>query len=196
MSKAISPDQARTLIASFAVDTPWESIQVDIQPFIELTPAERGKLFAATVKNGFQPVVTRKHLIDCDADPFIPEKWNVAEHQRSGNLKWNPATIALYLSKEQESVKTIKGAALRKELKGKSVLNACVLDYLLAHPQLIPEKEWKGMAIFFWGTIYHLLDGDLYVRYLYWLDGKWYWDRRWLGRDWGALHPAVLLAIS
>lgn len=46
MSKA-TEGQARSLIASFAVDTPWASITTDLQPFIELSPKERGARFAA-----------------------------------------------------------------------------------------------------------------------------------------------------
>ena len=50
MSKAPSEGQARTLIASFAVDTPWADIEADVQPFVELTPRERGDRFAAFLR--------------------------------------------------------------------------------------------------------------------------------------------------
>ena len=50
MSKAPSEGQARTLIASFAVDTPWAEIEADVQPFVELTPRERGDRFAAFLR--------------------------------------------------------------------------------------------------------------------------------------------------
>jgi hypothetical protein len=57
MSKAIVSDgQARNLIASFAVDTPWTEIEVDVQPFIELTPIERGQRFAEFLRNGLQTI--------------------------------------------------------------------------------------------------------------------------------------------
>lgn len=73
------------------------------------------------------------------------------------------------------------------------MLNANVLEYLLAHPDLIPE-EWKGKAVFFWGTIYRDSDGGLYVRYLYWSGVRWSWVCNWLARDWIGHDPAAVLA--
>lgn len=32
-------------------------------------------------------------------------------------------------------------------------LNACVMDYLYLHPDLIPD-DWKDKKIYFWGTIF------------------------------------------
>lgn len=52
MSKAPSEGQARALIASFAVDTPWAEIEADVRPFVELTPKERGERFAAFLREG------------------------------------------------------------------------------------------------------------------------------------------------
>jgi len=123
-------------------------------------------------------------IIDCDADPFVPEGWTVAEHRERGQLKWNPDMVSLYLSDSQKDNKTIRGHELRKELENQLVLNANVLDYLLNHQGLIPET-WKGKQIFFWGTIYHDQDGSLCVRCLYWVGGRWDGDYRWLDNDLG-----------
>ena len=87
----------------------------------------------------------------------------------------------------------IRGTELREELKGKPVLNANVLDYLLKHPELIPE-EWKGKAVFFWGTIYRDSRGNLCVRCLYWDGSRWYWSHNWLDDFWLADNLALLLA--
>lgn len=81
-------------------------------------------------------------FIDGDADPFVPNDLSVVEHKKCGQLKFDPATILLYLSEEQKK-EGIIGHDLRNELEGKSVMNANVLDYLLVHPELIPEG-WKG----------------------------------------------------
>jgi hypothetical protein len=135
-----------------------------------------------------------KHLINCSTDPFIPNNWAVEEHQEGGMLEWNPTSITLYLSEAQKQGQIV-GNELREELKDKTVLNANVLDYLLAHPELIPE-EWKGKAIFFWGTVYRDSDGNLCVRYLYWYGDRWRWSSCWLGNDWNARNPAVLLASN
>ncbi|OGY51099.1 MAG: hypothetical protein A3J65_01740 [Candidatus Buchananbacteria bacterium RIFCSPHIGHO2_02_FULL_45_11b] len=120
--------------------------------------------------------VVIKHLIDLDADPFVPKGWKVVEHQKGGPLAWDPKRVALWLSENQNNGKAIEGRLLREELKDQPVFNANLLDYLLAHPELIPD-EWKGKAVFFWGTIYRNTDGNPYVRYLHWRgeSGRWDW---------------------
>lgn len=147
---------------------------------------------------GHAEIKAIEHLIDCDADPFVPNDWSVVEHKKGGQFKWDPARVSLYLSKSQKNRKVIRGNHLCNELKDKLVLNANVLDYLLANPHLIP-KEWKDKYVFFWGTIYRDPDGDLGVRYLSWGGGRWHWhwgwlDDDWLGDDWLGAYPAALLA--
>jgi hypothetical protein len=146
------------------------------------------------VLRGLANIVVVKHIIDCDADPFVPEGWSVESHKKIGNLEWDPTKVKLHLSLNQQNGKCIEGNKLRAELASEPVLNANVLDHLLAHPELIPE-EWKGKAIFFWGTIYRCSDGRLCVRYLYWRDGRWYCDR-WLGLDFCDYFPAACSQVS
>ena len=143
-------------------------------------------------------VIIQKHLIDLTADPFIPEGWAVEEHQKPAGKKnsffaWDASRVKFHLDPGQKDGKTINGNTLRTKLGGQQVLNANVLDYLLAHPELVPE-EWKGKAIFFWGTIYRYSSGNLYVRCLCWGGGQWGWDNRWLGFDWGGVDPALVRA--
>ena len=149
--------------------------------------------------SGASEIVIRKHLIDCDADPFVPDGWKVEEHQKGGQFEWSATQVAFYLDSGQKDGKYIEGNKLRKQLKGKPVLNANVLDYLLKNPDLIPEdwkKDEKGNTryIFFWGTIYRSSGGSLYVRCLYWFGGKWNWNAGWLDRVWLGLSPAALRA--
>ena len=155
-----------------------------------------------SVLRGHASITVVEHAIDCDADPFNPwekDGWTVEEHQKGGTFKWDASQVELYLASGQKNGKVIEGNKLRKELAKKPVLNANVLDYLLKNPHLIPE-EWKkdGQGntryIFFWGTVYRDRDGDLYVRYLCWRDGRWYWSNRWLGSDWGGGYPSALRA--
>lgn len=134
-----------------------------------------------------------EHVIDLDANPFCPGGLTVEEHQKGGTFRWDPTKVQLYLSKPQSKGKLIGGHDLRKDLAGKPVLNACLLDYLLAHPHLIPE-EWKGKAIFFWGTIYRDSGGGLFVRYLYWRGGQWQSSYVWLDFVWHDFYPAALRA--
>jgi len=143
------------------------------------------------VRLGYDEIVTPEHVVDLDADPFIPDGWTVEEHQKGGQFQWNAANVALHLDKCQKNGKVINGNKLRKELAKKSVFNANVLDYLLAHPHLIPE-EWKGKFVFFWGTVYRGRSGGLYVRCLTWDGGRWYWSFLWLDGGWNGNDPALV----
>ena len=136
---------------------------------------------------------TIEYIIDLDAEPFVPDGWEVEEHRRGGQFKWDTSKVALYLSKGQQNGKGIEGNKLGNELKGKPVYNATFLDYLLANPDLIPE-DWKGKLVFFWGTIYRDSDGSLCVRYLCWDGDGWFWDRGWLGYVWRDDDPAAVPA--
>jgi len=141
------------------------------------------------VLNGKAEIKYPEHLIDCDSAPFVPNGWSVEEHKKGGFL-FDPAKISLYLSKKQKKG-SIGGHDLRKDLSDKPVMNANILDYLLAHPELIPE-EWKGKYIFFWGTIYRSSGGILSVRYLRWDGSEWGWYYYWLDNDFGSAGPAAL----
>jgi hypothetical protein len=142
-----------------------------------------------------------EHIVDLDADPFVPNGWAVEEHRKGGQWKWNPASLVLYLSKKQQGGKVICGTNLRKELAKKRVLNANLLDYLIKseNQHLIPES-WKKdenentRYIFFWGTIYRGSNGYPYVRFLYWYGGGWVSNYYWLSVDWYGCNPALSLA--
>lgn len=148
-----------------------------------------GRLLPAV--RGTVDIVITTHTIDCDADPFVPDGWKVEEHQKGGQLQWDAEKVSLYLCDEQRGG-SIEGNQLRKKLKGESVLNANVLDYLLANPQLIPD-DWKGRYIFFWGTIYRHSLGRPCVRYLHCFGWPWSWNYRWLDREFNDHYPAALL---
>lgn len=158
----------------------------------EIKTLSEGDILADILKviKGQAEIKMIERLIDCDSTPFIPKGWSVEEHKKGGLLKFDPAKIFLYLSKKQKK-RIIGGHDLRKELSGKPVMNANVLDYLLVHPELIPE-EWKGKAIFFWGTIYRDSDDSLCVRYLNWSSSRWDWGYYWLDNDFYSKPPAAL----
>ena len=139
-------------------------------------------------------VMTTQHLINCDADPFLPHYLSgVVSHQKDGQLVFDSTKIKLHFSPNQINGKYMRGEQLRMELANEPVLNANILDYLLAHPTLIPD-EWEGKYIFFWGTIYHNSKNSLYVRCLYFHVGKWRSDYYWLGSGWGGSYPAAVRA--
>lgn len=104
-----------------------------------------------------------KHIIDCDADPFIDDPnflgstLKAVYHKKGGQLELDVSDIKLYLSPNMETSlsgkRWIRGSQLIRELRDQPVLNANVLQYFLIRPELIPE-EWKGKLVCFWGTIY------------------------------------------
>ncbi len=137
-------------------------------------------------------------IIDCDAKPFEPSGLTVApESDQLPDRVWGQfifdQKVKLYLSPNQQDGKVIKGTELVKELANEPVLPANVLDFYLANTNVIPA-EWKGKAVFFWGTIYRGSDGGLCVRFLCF--GRSGWDSRclWLGHDWDGGRPAALCA--
>lgn len=144
--------------------------------------------------------------IDTDRDPKIPSGLYLAgegtEHRKMGKMKLekrmdgklyaNDKEVIRHLSPNQQNGKNMKGHALRNELKDKQVLNACILDALLANPQLIPD-EWKNGRTYFWGTIFRDADGSLCVEYLFWDDDRWNWYCHWLDNDWNDGEPAASL---
>lgn len=152
-----------------------------------------------------------KHIIDCDVRPFVPKGMELYRHRECGKIDWNPDDIELYFCDEQKKG-SIGSYDMRKKLEDKLVLNACVLDYLLAHQELIPE-DWEDMVminVFFWGTIYsrswveaidlttgyNLWTTQLYVRYL--SHGFGYWKSHYqdLYGSWGKRDPAAILFTS
>jgi hypothetical protein len=141
-------------------------------------PHKLKRALQSVVEGGFD-VDTSVHVIDCDADPFIPPGWRVKEHRKSGRWTWNASQVILFLSEFQKNGKEIQGQdLLHGELVSKPRINANVLDFLLKNPRLIPG-EWKkdeqggSCCIFFWGTIYYDSMDNLFVRCLYLNDGEW-----------------------
>lgn len=144
-------------------------------------------------------IVTLDHVIDCDATPYIPDGWSILSDDEQlpnrvrGAFKWDKESQkgAIYLDEGQKDGKSCEGNELWKALEKQPVLNACVLDHLIAKPHLIPE-EWKGGAVFFWGTIYHNPDGLLCVRYLLWYRDSWISNFYWLAYTWDGNDPAAV----
>jgi hypothetical protein len=133
-------------------------------------------------------------VIDCNTSPFVPNgDWTIEEHRETGTLIWSPDQVQLYLSDTQRRRGFIHGHKLRKELEHKPVLNANVLDHLLANPHLIP-LAWRSKFISFWGTIFRLghSSGRLCVRHLFWHIEEWCWGWHWFGDGWNLRMPSIL----
>ena len=147
------------------------------------------------VLEGRSEIKMKDLIIDLDADPFVPPGLEVLEHKKGGQFKWDPTKLKLHLSKSQQNGKVIEGEDLQKELTRMSVLNANVLDFLLKKENwhLIP-KEWRGKFVFFWGTIYRISNGVLFVRFIPWanLGFRTEANYRRLDTDWLDKHFAVV----
>ncbi len=146
-------------------------------------------------------MTTTTHTVHTDATPTLLSGWKIESHQgmgelrlelRNGKLFANDREVTRYLS-EQQKTGYIRGHDLQQQLAGRPVLNATVLDYLLAHPELIPES-WKRGYTYFWGTIYRDSGACGRVRCLVWVGGGWAWGYLWLGFRWGSGEPAAVLA--
>ena len=146
------------------------------------------------------------HVITCTCGSFLHRfgsGWSEEEHHNCGTMQLekrsdgqlyiNGKKVERHLSPNQKGDKIVQGHKLHKELSDQLILCACVLDYLLKHPELIPE-DWKNGYTFFWGTIFRDSDGDLSVAYLFWLGRRWSRSYDWLDGDWGSLGPAARLA--
>jgi hypothetical protein len=145
---------------------------------------------------GRAQIVVLKYVVDFDKLPCVPNNWKILpdseqlSNRVKGVMEFDPSKIVLHLDEGQKEGKAIEGNMLRKSLKNVPVYGAQLLDFYLANSHLIPE-EWKGKAVFFWGTIYRSSDNSLCVRYLYWNGMNWYWRNYWLDREWYYNLPAT-----
>lgn len=125
-------------------------------------------------------------IINGDNKPFAPSGWFIEKHQMSGQMKLDRCDddlcidgkkINLYLSTCQQKTGFVEYNNLCKKLEGKIILNANVLDHILARSEQIPnwwkkDAEGNGRIIFFLGTTYYQLDQResgkrwYFVRYL------------------------------
>ncbi|MDO8566909.1 MAG: hypothetical protein Q7R58_02015 [bacterium] len=147
--------------------------------------------------------------VNLDAPPKLPFDgaeveenagggWVQVERRKTG-LFVDGKRVILHFDEGQKGGKVMEGSKLAEALTGKSVEHPNVLDALIEHPHLIPNKykqdgQGRIICIFFWAVKFRHRGGYLYVRYLWWRDGRWYWSGRWLGGSWGGLSPAAVRA--
>jgi hypothetical protein len=61
-------------------------------------------------------------------------------------------------------------------------------EYDSARRKILWAVVWKALHT------YRNADGNLYVRYLYWNDGRWVSNYNWLDNDWNANNLSAVLA--
>lgn len=195
--KSYTGGQLATVISRIIIALPkaLQLSNVDAKTVLECT--KDGERMTITLVDFFQKIAKNhktgkspEYSIDCDADPLVPDGWSVENHQKGGQLKWDPASIELYFSSAQETC-GIRGVNLLEELKDKPMMNANVIEFLIANPHLLPE-EWKDKFVYFWGTIYWDSNGDFCVRYLDTNDTVLNWGFRMLRLEINNSSPAAL----
>jgi len=112
---------------------------------------------------GDYELVKIDRVVDCDADPFVPEGHKVVKHVKGGKVHWEKFCFGIIYGYDfnRNERGLDKEALVPQFLVGKRVPNANLLRYLLEFPHLIP-KEWNGI-IPFWGTIFENEGGICYV---------------------------------
>ena len=132
--------------------------------------------------------------VDLDADPFIPEGWELIEHERRGHVKWGECAWHLFVAENQRQDKyTVPGVELRRQLRIWDTANANLLDFLLRNPSRIPTGFGRGLNIGFWGTLYHNSDGLLTIRTLRRSANKWTEGYAFVGEWFSSSSPALIL---
>ena len=181
-------------LAITAAKAGWE-----LTDFTSLTQSEDKCRQVLTYLRGLSEIRPIEHLIDFDKAPSVPEGWMIVPDSEQlpnrvrGVIKFTPAMVKLHLDAGQKNGKVIEGNELRKKLDKVPVYGAQLGDFYMANPHLIPE-DWKGNAIFFWGTIYRRANGGLFVRCLFWDGDGWVWGCRWLVDGWSDSRPAAVSA--
>lgn len=220
MKKTISAGQVRGLIASFAVDVPWDKIEVDVQPFIELTPEQRGRMFAAFLRNGCRLVVGEPKTIKAmpfDLEKFLGKDCSIWKGSADGDglsgeediCHQSMAITEVELSKFvfrhclKEGETSITGEEKIRRLNGMSnfigfgpnIFLGLWEDYQVNKENSALEWLYRNFGVTFMdfpGVILRLPDGYRYVLYLYRnSDGEWRWDCFWLDLQWYAGPPSV-----
>lgn len=148
------------------------------------------------------PVITIDRTKPFDPAEFIDKGWKIEEEdERSLVLTEVDLTKTLFETCLREGENRIQGEKKLARLKeaGHIRLDAKVFLTLWQNQHLIPES-WKEKIggniryIFFDGTILRRPDGYRYVLYLCWGEGEWRWYYCWLGHDWHAFVPSLVLA--
>lgn len=124
--------------------------------------------------------MSNEHVVDCDVMPEILFRKDKDEHRKMGKMLLEKRNGKLYANGREvirhllENQQERKGYKSYQEMSQKTVLNLCILDYLLKHPELIPE-EWKKGETYFLGTIFRDSNGFRSVAYLTWYGSTWGW---------------------
>lgn len=119
-------------------------------------------------------ITIERHIINTAAEPYRDDEFFGIERHKvlrsnKGLFEWKVEHIKLW---PLNLVKSKSGLVQVDSLSSMRTLNACVRDYLLEHPELIP-KEWIGSVLCFSGTLFRDRRKLLYIPTLDYREGKW-----------------------
>jgi len=211
MSKSISIDQSHAVIQTLANNVDWSVLDSNLlQSKIIANAKEAGAQFTAFLKNGGKVIIVEPKVIQIDRsvpfDPatFIGAGWTIEEQdKRALALNQIDLTEVMFETTLEKKEKSIIGEERLKRLKSMNRirLDAGVFKTLWDNQHLIPLK-WREQPngnttfIFFDGTVLLNPNGNRFVLWLYWDDGRWSWDYCWLANDWDANSSSAVLTNS
>jgi hypothetical protein len=160
----------------------------------DVTKLRQGEVASAVLQvlRGRAKITPYEHLIDCRIEPKAPEGtgWILYNHSSSvAYFPWDSSEVWL-LNPEPMLGSEVQNLAWVQQW---SPMPANVLEYLLAHQELIPP-EWADTNVYFFGTTY--VDGQEreLVRCLFrdirgiWQEGRRFLDQHWEGNIHVAMH--------
>lgn len=203
-----SQGQVLSAIAMLMCNADWGAVSPSVLQKVIDDPLGSGREFTAFLKNSGRVIVDEPNIIRIDRttafDPvaFLGADWSIVEQDgRSLELaEVDPTKVRLetMLKKGETSV---GGEEKLKRLiaSGNIRLDAKIFQAFWENQHLIPE-HWKQPTngnttfIFFDGEVLRSPIGNRCVPYLYWLDGEWRRNAKWLGNDWDVRTPSAVLA--
>lgn len=119
------------------------------------------KLFTNAIRKGTRTVGIRCS-VDCNTIPSCSERRSVINHQKMGRLRLELGSVMPHMvgKYNPDAPWRLKTRAMEVSKKY-PVLNACLLDFWLKNPRLIP-KELQGVCSIFPGTIYIDQDAEFH----------------------------------
>lgn len=205
--KSVTIDQSHEVMAKLATNVDWAQLDGDILQKAVKDPKGLGEQFTIFLQNGGKVVIGEVKTLpieeDFNPEDFFGKGWKVLAEEtdeRGEALKELDFSRIWFKTMLCNGETSIKGEdKLRRSKEANHIrLGGKALKACWDNRHMLPES-WKrdenGIIryIFFDGIV--LLDprGRRCVPYLYFGDGRWYWDAHWLGSVFDASYPSAVL---
>lgn len=173
-------DEIRRRIASGALD--YDETMEALQLVVE----NKGYIMTKVVK-GLAELTDIPYIVNLDAQPKTLTGYKASAHNGGGVFNFQHQSLDLfYPNPEREN-----GYKIRSALEGP--LNANMLDFLLGHPELIPQ-ECQGKYTCFFGTTYcSYRDDESFVRAIFYHQDRYQETLIPLDTDFGDEMPIMII---